>query len=1214
MNALLRIAFLTALCGVFAAPAPAADIAPVIAWPVNVGGDYQGKDLTIRRGETVILQPTYLQGTNPVNLSAVTSVVLRYRPAGATFYFACTGAVYQAAAGQTRIRWTPAQESTQRVYQYEIGVMSPDAVLLRAWGNLTLDGGLGNAVSVPPAIHDWGYIPATQPGDIPGDIAPVLGWPVAVDQYKACDLTIRHGETVILQPRFVQGTNAVDLSAATAVVLRYGPTAASTCYALGGYVEYAPGGLARIRWTPAAEPSNAVSRYEIAVMSADATLLRAFGTLKIDDGLSPASSGLPATATSIDWSLISNANPGNAPFPTYGWVTNFWITHASAATGLIWGSLSGSISNQADLMTLLRPKAETDPVWVAAIPTVARTCGRVLLTNWSATISGGTWSNGIAQFPSTGALTIAVSQPISAWYYDATPGAYVLVDQVNAGGDWTNQTHGLLYTTNVTAVRICVTSLGIPTPGGITNPVTISNLRLFCWSNPLHVGDTNCFAGTVTTADDPRSPSEVATRNYVDRTAAAIHGDASQWANWDASGKPYHGGVSMSGRRLQLSSEFSLLADGGMWAVSGPSAPKFAIQYHGVDVFFCTASNTPLHVSTFQVGSGEIAFGVATNGVTQPPRIECASNLMAGAWSTPALLSSTWPAATGGVYGLTISNVFGRGMFFRAVQTATGSVEVVTTAPLRAAGGLNLGGVTRTAWPSAGTWGEIGGTLSNQADLRMALANIALTPGPAGKDGITTNIVTIVPQTNVVTVEAQTNVVNLTLTNFTITIVTNINNFTSTSTLTNLVTIGAQTSTVNVVVTNATSITLAPQTNTVSVTIQPQTNTVTVSVLPSTNQVIVTNILTVLNTVIVTNVSLQGPPGTNGAALGSLVLSNAPIGSSTITNGVLTLCTNGISGVPAYTNPALATLQNSGGGAYWQTVYVNYQQNLRVLYNWTTNFYYSGSVTQTWTVPVGVSNIMVKVWGAGGGGAYKGDATGSDGGFASIVLGINNGDVLYILVGGGGSAGGTQPGVSGLGGFPGGGYSATNGCSGTGNQGAGGGGYSAVSLNSITNIVCLGAGGGGGGGGNYSTGSSGGAGGGTTGNDGGIAQSSSSARGGSQIMGGAGGTLTGYPLCSGSSGSSLQGGSCTNAGGTYTIRGGGGGAGYFGGGGGIAGSGLQTGGGAGGSCYAPGGYIIRGRNPLDEDYPGGYGSGGTAGASPTAGSAGLVIIKYYYNP
>jgi len=119
--------------------AQGADLAPVIAWNVDVS-QYQPRDLTLRRGETAILEPTFRQGTNLVDLTDSTNVVLRYKHTSWTNVASVTGYVYTASSGVARVRWTDA--TTNQVYRYEIAVISSNATLLRAFGKLTIEAGL----------------------------------------------------------------------------------------------------------------------------------------------------------------------------------------------------------------------------------------------------------------------------------------------------------------------------------------------------------------------------------------------------------------------------------------------------------------------------------------------------------------------------------------------------------------------------------------------------------------------------------------------------------------------------------------------------------------------------------------------------------------------------------------------------------------------------------------------------------------------------------------------------------------------------------------------------------------------------------------------------------------------------------------------------------------------------------------------------------------
>ena len=278
---------------------------------------------------------------------------------------------------------------------------------------------------------------------------------------------------------------------------------------------------------------------------------------------------------------------------------------------------------------------------------------------------------------------------------------------------------------------------------------------------------------------------------------------------------------------------------------------------------------------------------------------------------------------------------------------------------------------------------------------------------------------------------------------------------------------------------------------------------------------------------------------------------------------------------------------------------------------------YTGSA-QTWTVPNGVTQIFVKLWGAGGGGAYtSGNGPGGGGGFVSGVLPIPNGTTsLTVVVGQGGFGGsnsGTNPNTSGP--YGGGGLSSPgNGYSGSG------GGRSAIQFTPGTDVVTAGAGGGGARGGESFSGGGGGgligaaATGGLLNNIGG---------GGTQTSGGV--TLTSNTVCAGTAGSQYQGGAGCS--GSYA---GGGGGGWYGGAGGGAGSGENMAGG-GGSSY------ISGLNPFtfirneqgqtsmntSSNYPpiaqlpGGtdgpdYVSGVGVGAAPngSAGGNGLVVIYW----
>ena len=201
---------------------------------------------------------------------------------------------------------------------------------------------------------------------------------------------------------------------------------------------------------------------------------------------------------------------------------------------------------------------------------------------------------------------------------------------------------------------------------------------------------------------------------------------------------------------------------------------------------------------------------------------------------------------------------------------------------------------------------------------------------------------------------------------------------------------------------------------------------------------------------------------------------------------------------------------------------------------------------QTWTVPNGVTSVVLDVKGAAGGAAAPG--AGAPGGEESGTLAVTANEVLTITTGGMGADATGTGGTGGVGGGGGGGAGSTDG-------GAGGGGGSFVYDEAVA--LVLGAGGGGGSAPvSCTTGVTAGSGGGDTG---GASACPTGGGGGTQIAPGTGGG-DGATSATGPFGAPVP--SDGGNGGTVGAYGGGGGGGGFWGGGG----GGETGGG-GGSGY-----------------------------------------------
>jgi len=201
-------------------------------------------------------------------------------------------------------------------------------------------------------------------------------------------------------------------------------------------------------------------------------------------------------------------------------------------------------------------------------------------------------------------------------------------------------------------------------------------------------------------------------------------------------------------------------------------------------------------------------------------------------------------------------------------------------------------------------------------------------------------------------------------------------------------------------------------------------------------------------------------------------------------------------------------------------------------------FSYTGS-QQTFTVPSGVTSIVIDAYGAEGGIGQRGQTPNVNpgkGGRVQATLSVTAGEALYIYIGGEGSLHNIS-GDDGEGGWNGGGDGGSWG------YGGGGGGGGATDIRragtALSNRILV-VGGGGGSGCNYALGNAGGDGGGLTGQNGqnnsgnygyGGTQSSGGNNGGSLGTGGAGG--------SGKTGGGGGGGYYGGGGGTWEGAGGG---------------------------------------------------------------------------
>ena len=285
-------------------------------------------------------------------------------------------------------------------------------------------------------------------------------------------------------------------------------------------------------------------------------------------------------------------------------------------------------------------------------------------------------------------------------------------------------------------------------------------------------------------------------------------------------------------------------------------------------------------------------------------------------------------------------------------------------------------------------------------------------------------------------------------------------------------------------------------------------------------------------------------------------------------------------------------------------------------------FNFEGSVTQTFTVPSGVTQLYAYAWGAGGGGGAN--TSGGAGGYSFGYFSVTNGEVLSVVIGEGGFISSTTTATSvstnTANPFPNGGWGASKH---TSRAGAGGG---STHIARGTNLLVVAGGGGGGG----PTQQAGGAGGGISGQDGFLRESIAAGGGATQTAGGTTGS-TAIPLSiTNTAGSFMMGGNGGLTTNLLSIAAGGGGGGYFGGSGGLSALASDRGGGGGGGsghinasqgvqgttvqAQTPAASTAAAQPPPATDDPL-YGSPtahtwGRGGGQNTAGSNGGMIIRW----
>jgi hypothetical protein len=399
------------------------------------------------------------------------------------------------------------------------------------------------------------------------DITPIVQWDIETGRLVPVPyaISIRRGESVYLEPRFVNYSAAINLAGAT-VQMRYSPdNTMASYYAVTGSL-MATTGRVHIGWADYLNPTNDALYYEIRATAGTNVLARSYGTLTLLWGIGGVNTGLTAR-TSINWPTVDQAG-GNAILDNGA----AWIAVSNAAFS--GGTGSDSVTNVTGGLLTLTDKqiGLTAGVVSQAVAGVYQPAGTYLVpadTNgaeWGSHTGFAGQTNGYGNIVTYNADAFAPSGTVSGTTYTFAN---------------TNLVAGVVYT-NGTVVWIGTNAPAFSDDKAWTNRALQADL----------VAVSNVAAGAV-------QKIETLT-NWIVVTDAGIVGEPSNPDAWGI--YAYPGGTNLHG--------WMALTDANV--ISDPTE-TWGYTYQGT---FPTNS-TPIQ-QTLATGTVRIAYLTVTNFTTNP--------------------------------------------------------------------------------------------------------------------------------------------------------------------------------------------------------------------------------------------------------------------------------------------------------------------------------------------------------------------------------------------------------------------------------------------------------------------------------------------------------------------------------------------------------------------------------------------------------------------
>jgi hypothetical protein len=166
-------------------------------------------------------------------------------------------------------------------------------------------------------LAGWLVVGCFSAGELFADtpIAKVIRWDNNVEDGTAYALAPTRGETMILQPRFLQYGVPMDLTHAYTVYMIYKAVGDTNTYSVSGTILNATNGQAQIEWSSSNELAATTYAYDVLVSDSTRTVVGARGAIKFRDGVATGATLQDLQPINIlDFDQVLLLNVGNAPF------------------------------------------------------------------------------------------------------------------------------------------------------------------------------------------------------------------------------------------------------------------------------------------------------------------------------------------------------------------------------------------------------------------------------------------------------------------------------------------------------------------------------------------------------------------------------------------------------------------------------------------------------------------------------------------------------------------------------------------------------------------------------------------------------------------------------------------------------------------------------------------------------------------------------------